>query len=307
MGSRDKVRELAAEGLSDKKIAERTGLSRPAVRSYRAAAGILRCPAKSPRTRAETVAMVAELFGAGLKRAEVAEALGISPGTVREYKRFAGLTRRRPTMSEDGGRETAIELARQGVAVSEIAARLGRSPCTVWNVLREAGVRMASVAEVNREKVAELAAKGLTDTEISEATGLCPATVLKHRHAAGIRYRDRSGGRIMVALDLLRNGVPTAEVAARLGLKKSTVIQYRYLYRDRLGGAGECDPFAPTPARPKKSPRARVEEVAGLVREGLDDPEVAARTGLSLSSVMAYRRRAGLVRNGGRGSRREPD
>lgn len=304
MGSRERVRELAADGLSDKEIAGLTGLSRPAVRSYRAEAGILRCPPTSSRTRAETVAKVAELLKAGLKRAEVAETLGISPGTVREYKRAAGLTR--PGMRCDGGREAAVELARQGLAVSEIAARLGRRPCTVWKALDEAGVKVVSVSEANRAKVAELAAKGLTDTGIAEATGLCTGTIIKHRHAAGIRYRDRSGGRKMEAMELSGQGLSDAEVAARLALKESTVGSYRYMAPSAFPSAGTPDGLRPESRVRQRPASIRVEEVAGLVREGLDDPEIAARTGLSLSSVRFYRRRAGLGRNGGRGSRREP-
>lgn len=304
MGNRERVRELAAEGLSDKEIAGLTGLSRPAVRSYRAEAGILRCPPTSSRTRAETVAKVAELLKAGLKRAEVAEALGISPGTVREYKRAAGLTR--PGMRCDGGRETAVELARQGLTVSEIASRLHRCPSAVAKALDEAGVEVASVGEANRAKVAELAAKGLTDTEITEATGLALATVVNHRRAAGIRYRDRSGSRMREAAELSGQGLSAAEVAARLGLKESTVGSYRYMAPSAFPSAGTPDGLRPESRVRQKPASIRVEEVAGLVREGLDDPEVAARTGLSLGSVVFYRRKAGLGRNGGRGSRREP-
>lgn len=322
LSRRRAVLDLHGRGFGVDDSAIRLGVSAKAVARHLREAGVASVTAKVPetaqtgdavrrrsgRTHEETVALVGKLAREGMPNAEIAAEVGLSPKSIRQYRHLAGVVLHEYRHLGEAETAEIPLLVGKGLTDVEIAARFGCSVATVKRHRQRAGLpsnHILGKARKTRSMVAGLAAKGRTDTEIIEATGLHPGTVIKHRLAAGIRYRDRSGGRIRKALDLLSAGVSAAEVAARLGLKESTVNGYKSLYRGRQEGT--VGVYMPTEARVRRrSASDRVEEVAALVRDGLDDLEVASRTGLSLSSVRVYRGKAGLGRNGGRGCRRKP-
>lgn len=86
---RQEVCELALQKLSDREIAERTGLASATVRSYRMALGIRRRPRPVPGSGARGASV--ELSCQGLSDEEVAGRTGLSVKSVGVYRAAAGI------------------------------------------------------------------------------------------------------------------------------------------------------------------------------------------------------------------------
>lgn len=152
----DQVAAMARSGVPDEAIAEALGLKVRTVQGYKWRAGIvLPSPAPSaiekPRCRKREVH---DLALQGVSDREIAAATGLMLGTVRTYRMFMGIQRRKRPVSGSGAREMSVELSRQGLTDEEVAKRTGLAVGTV-GVYRAA----AGIAKVSSQKTARARAK----------------------------------------------------------------------------------------------------------------------------------------------------
>ena len=130
------IKELYGQGLSDRQIAERLGLSPATVAMYRRMLGL---PTARERKRKELMERVRELHAQGLSDFQIASRLGICYETVRTYRRLLGIGRQSPRV---GWIEEKIrELFLQGMTDPEIAWQVGVSLYTVRTYRVRMGLR----------------------------------------------------------------------------------------------------------------------------------------------------------------------
>ena len=147
----DQVAAMARSGVPDEAIADALGLKVRTVQGYKWRAGVIRpSPAPSamekPRCRKREVH---DLALAGMSDREIAAATGLMFGTVRTYRMFMGIQRRKRPVPGSGGRQASVELSRQGLSDEEVAERTGLAVGTVGVYRAAAGVPKASVRAVH--------------------------------------------------------------------------------------------------------------------------------------------------------------
>lgn len=136
----DVIMSMAAAGKTNSEIAEATGLSYEAIRLFRIEHGISQDPRKRRRfasrldAHAETIR---QMLADGANYVEIAEALGVWPGTVRRYCAKRGYAA--PEIPAET-REKVLDLARAGESWRVIAQESGLTTHFAKAVCRKAGL-----------------------------------------------------------------------------------------------------------------------------------------------------------------------
>lgn len=171
--TRAAVLALAAEGLSQRQIGRRLGLSKSAAGKY-----LVGLVATSAERAAATREQVTALCDLGLSRTEIASRLGISHTTVCAHVKAAGChiedLRRTRT------RERVAELLDAGLEVKEIAARLGVCAQRVYALRRVLRPEMHQPQGQTRALVQELHQHGLSLLEIARLVDRSKCAVRSH-------------------------------------------------------------------------------------------------------------------------------
>lgn len=249
-GRLPEVAALVREGLVDKEVAARTGLSLATVQIYRRKAGLERrlperdagrpgkkATATADRTKAKTVELVGKLALGGMPDAEIAERLGLSRGSMRQYRHLAGVVDKERCLGPAKVAEIPV-LAREGLTDGEIAARFGCHSRTVSEHRRSAGILRNQRSGETRAMVARLAKDGKSDAEIAGLLGLAAGTVRKYRIKAGVLRQVRiDGGRtenrvvlppkVVKVMEMAARGLSDKEIAKLLEVSPKTVSVYR--------------------------------------------------------------------------------
>lgn len=135
---------------------------------------------------------------------------------------------------------------------------------------------------------APIRARGGTIEEVAAATGISPRASAYRCQAYGLhRQANHKHEEI---LRLYRAGWQPAEIGARLGMKAHTVVTYAGYMRRK----GIDVPRAPATGGAAR--RVNYGEVCRLAREGLNQPQIAARLGCSqknVSKILCAMRAAG--------------
>ena len=128
-----RIRELAAEGLSQSTIADFLGVSRERIRQICDRDGIETVSGKADWDRREKLA---QFSGAKMSAKEAAALAGYAPGSASDVFRRAGIT---PPTRETNA-ERYRECAEAGMTLTETARHLGHSVQTVWNEAKRCGI-----------------------------------------------------------------------------------------------------------------------------------------------------------------------
>ena len=180
--------QMIREGISGAEVAKRIGVSQTTVSNWRNAAGLSgkrggrakNTPHHStrphdPGIKEEALQMIRD----GITGVEVAKRLGVHKGTVRKWRKAAGLTGN-SGQTPGGGtsplKEEGLQMIRDGISGAEVARRLGVHRGTVSNWRKSAdlsGVDGREYHSVEQENnVIDLLRDGKSQAEISRTTGI---------------------------------------------------------------------------------------------------------------------------------------
>ncbi len=230
-----------------------------------------------------------ELYNQGKTDRQIAEVLGIGPGSVWYWRKMNGL----PPVKKQAEPPRFGELYDQGMTDEEIAKRSGVSKRTVqsWrykNKLKPNPKNYVPSQELleRRKKLRELYDRGLNDREIAAATGISEKTAAKFRLDNGLPPHPRERSRkfdTVKARKLREQGLTDREIAEQLGVSKAAIWHWR-----RTAGITSVDY--------RKRPKGINWEETGrrMLKEGATDREIAQAVGRSVATVCSWRKRRGL-------------
>jgi len=283
--SSDQERALATElriraNAAKKKEAERERILQKQKRSY----------TKPDRPPTVDPVRGRELYEQGMTDRQIAEVLGIGPGSVWYWRKMSGLP---PVVQERPEPPRFGELWKQGLTDQEIAETTGRSQRTVqkwrYNNHLKANQKEPTLnldlAE-RRRKMRELYDQGMTDRQIAEATGMAEKTIAKYRKAQGLppHMRERKC-KIDTerARKLWEQGKTDPEIASALGVSKGCVWHWR-----NTAGIASVDY--------RTRPKGTDWEETGrrMLENGATDREIAEAVGRTVSTICCWRKRRGL-------------
>jgi transcriptional regulator with XRE-family HTH domain len=165
---------LIDEGLSDRMIGQRYEVSASTVRVWRRQYQLhRRSPAERP-PKQELVRLIDE----GLSDQTIGDRYGVSAGTVANWRRAYQLPRQQRVAADPA---QAMALWRQGLTISEIAERLGRSHWTIRRLLQHAILTYQATTRPQDE--AGRAARGLY-SGITRKPAASPQAAPTGTHAA---------------------------------------------------------------------------------------------------------------------------
>jgi len=241
------IRELSAQGKTDREIAEALGIEVKHARVRRIALGL---PCNRIKTRPQ---QVAELVAQGKTVSQMMRALGMTQAAVYTALSRAKLKARLPRKKADTMRLRVWRLARAGKSGVEIQQAIGRDKGYVGAViyqLRQAG-RLGLTPEGRRAKrreqnhasiermrnsalgdeIRRLHAMGRTDREIAEATGLGNETAKIYRLKLHLKPNRKLHPKHLRVLCLLSAGNSNEDVAERLGVTPNYVAVIKHNLR----------------------------------------------------------------------------
>lgn len=146
-----------------------------------------------PKVRAKALAM----YEAGMPHKMIQERTGLCPSLVRTWARAEGIARRRPThraYSKDV-QDKAMAMFAGEWSGTEIAAKLGCCPTTVFNWARARGVRPGTRRQQRwhddpiRARAVKLYRTGMPMAKISAAIGVDRHTITDWAREAGVPMR----------------------------------------------------------------------------------------------------------------------
>ena len=282
--SSDPVRAKATEArvranAARKKEAERERILKKEKRSY----------TKPERPPTVDPVKGRELYDKGMTDREIANVLGIGPGSVWYWRKMNGL----PPVKKQAEPPHFGELYDQGMADLEIAKRSGVPKRTVqsWrykNKLKPNPKNYVPSQELleRRKKLRELYDRGLNDREIAAATGISEKTAAKFRLDSGLPPHPRERKHCFdtkQARELWEQGMTDPEIAQALGVRKATI----WHWRSRAGLT--CADY-------RKRPKGTDWEETGrrMLENGATDREIAEAVGRSVATICIWRKRRGL-------------
>ena len=230
-----------------------------------------------------------ELYDKGMTDREIANVLGIGPGSVWYWRKMNGL----PPVKKQAEPPHFGELYDQGMADLEIAKRSGVPKRTVqsWrykNKLKPNPKNYVPSQELleRRKKLRELYDRGLNDREIAAATGISEKTAAKFRLDSGLPPHPRERKHCFdtkQARELWEQGMTDPEIAQALGVRKATI----WHWRSRAGLT--CADY-------RKRPKGTDWEETGrrMLENGATDREIAEAVGRSVATICIWRKRRGL-------------
>ena len=125
--------------------------------------------------------------------------------------------------------KTAIEMFKNGVSVSRIADKIGKSSVTVYNWLTSAGLRqknrtnLRKYSKSQKQKALEMYQKGYTLKQISEEIGAAKMTIYNWIMRSDVELRKRTYSQkytketVENAVKLYQNGMTMEQIAAEIG------------------------------------------------------------------------------------------
>ena len=230
-----------------------------------------------------------ELYEKGMTDREIANVLGIGPGSVWYWRKMNGL----PPVAKNAEPPDFNALWKQGLTDQEIAERSGKSRRTVqtWRYKNHLKANPKSyepnrMLEERRRKMRELYDRGLNDREIAAATGISEKTAAKFRMDSGLPPHPRERKHCFdtkQARELWEQGMTDPEIAQALGVRKATI----WHWRSRAGLT--CADY-------RKRPKGTDWEETGrrMLENGATDREIAEAVGRSVATVCSWRKRRGL-------------
>lgn len=282
--SSDPVRAKATEArvranAARKKEAERERILKKEKRSY----------TKPDRPPTVDPVKGRELYDQGMTDREIANVLGIGPGSVWYWRKMNGL----PPVKKQAEPPRFGELWKQGLTDEEIAEQTGESQRKVqhWRYKnrlqanRKQAEPYVGIAE-RRRKLRELYDRGMTDREIAEETGLSEKTAAKFRKDNGLppHKKERSVSfDTEKALQLWKKGKTDPEIGEALGVSKACIWHWRH--REGLHSAEHR-------TRPRKT--SWEETGRRMLENGATDREIAQAVGRTVATVCGWRRRRAL-------------
>ncbi len=151
--------------------------------------------------------VIAKMVAEGFSNPAIAQACGVSTGTIQQVVRKHGLQGvRTGGVPGPGVRFPALRdadaleaFAAEGLGIGQIAERLGCSPCLVSRAYDAAGVAPATpwkdecraIAAANDAKVLELRSRGMTVREVAREMGISSTTVSNSIRRTKTRRKDR--------------------------------------------------------------------------------------------------------------------
>lgn len=231
------------------------------------------------------------LYREGRQDQEIAKALGVSAGTVRNWRLQNGL---KSNYSPDDSRSRDIlALYLQGKTDREIRAETGISCSNLvkWRKRRNLKPNPAPLSPAEEERT-RLYQMGLSDRQIGERTGSSREMIYRWRHRRELppniepKEMPEPYARGMEAY---QRGATDREIAQATGMKKHTVA----CWRRRMGL-----PVHPEPRKASQKPEPDWHrEAIRLHGEGKTDEEISAAVQRTRSCVSGWRRKAGLPIN----------
>ncbi len=172
-----RARELRAQGLSTKAIAEQLGVTTSTVLTY--------APSNEPAIRytAAQRATVRKLYRQGHTPTAIGKKTGFSLGYI--VKLVADLPRQRPRITPDMARRIA-ELREQGMTIQAVSRELKICQDTVVRHSKPSGLKEARAA--NAQQARELRALGLSTDAIASKLGIKPTTAEKYAPSSEERH-----------------------------------------------------------------------------------------------------------------------
>ena len=284
------------DGESSAAVAAAFGVSAATVRRWVRKAG--HEPRKRPGQAAaaqRAVAVARYLEGASAR--SVGAAFGVHRTTVRRWVRQAGHGPRGPerrSATRSGVREEAVARYLEGASARSVGAAFGVSDVTVLRWVRQAGhgPRGPGRRSATRPGVREEAVARYLDAEraaVGAAFGVSHQTVLRWVRQAGHESRPGNGSgpawaaKRAGAVALYREGASARAVGAAFGVSHETVRRWvRQAGQQTRPGNGSGPAWA-----------AKRGDAVAMYREGGAARAVAAASGVSASSVLAWVRDAG--------------
>jgi DNA-directed RNA polymerase specialized sigma subunit len=281
-----------AEGLTQREIAERIGLS-PSQVSY-----LMKRTGLSRRLGAQT--RLQKLLDSGeaegMTQGEIAERIGASRARVSQLMKEGGISYRRPRRAQKRLQEFFDSGEAEGLTQKEIAERVGVSPTRASQLIKEMGVPYQRPRRTQKrlQKLLDSGeAEGLTQKEIAKRLGVSPGTVSLLLKNMGISRRPRLPGTAQTRLQKLLDsgeaeGMTRREVAERIGVSPGHVS----LLLKNMGISH----------RPFKAGRQRDPEIRERLQrlfdsgeaEKMTQREIAERVGASRASVYQWMKEAGI-------------
>lgn len=172
-------------------------------------------------TRIDTKELL-RLHEAGVRRAEIARRLGVSPSAVTRALSRAGVS---PTRARRIDHDRVREMHAAGARDATIAAALGVSLSAVCKARQRSGLPVYRQPAVDHEAVCSLHARGLSDRSIASALGVSESVVLRVRRRLDLPAHER--GRRVDGLWVrawLDAGLSVIDIATRLGVTRQAVV-----------------------------------------------------------------------------------
>lgn len=287
----DMALAMKAAGKKNKEIARELGIDESELRGMLHAdkpkkKGTNDKPEKSAATGRGSVSLSAAISGLnaqGMPVAEIAQAVGVSKQTVRNYLKRLGLRTNR-TAGAARRDEGMRRMRADGYTVGQIAAAFGVSNNTVSshtsdvevtgdgthtdveppNPIPERGGNAFNAAR--RDEAIAMLREGRGVSEVADATGCSDTTIRRYARAAGVEIPRRSTVDVAALREMRASGMGVAEIAERAGVSQNTVSRHT---KDVAGG-GDAD---------------GAEEALSMYGSGATVAEIAERLGVSATTV----------------------
>lgn len=222
------------------------------------------------RKGSEQPEQVRKMVGEGKQLEEIAKALGVTEGRVREIIRDNKLVSPKQHMVNERLRRIE-QLLRTGAKIPDIARMLDLSISIVGHEVDKLKGKKRSGPQVRR--IQQLIDEGKTASEIADQLGMSKESIRSIMSTAGITSPERQKKEAKKAriLELLEEGKSVSEIAKEVGYGITHVSNI-------IRRAGATSPKS-------RRANAKKKRVAELVAQGATDAEIAKDLGISKSSV----------------------
>ena len=208
----DKTRlELYNSGLNDRQIAEKVGVTRTTIRSWRIRKGL--SVARPSKIHTKMIDTICGLYKEGKKLVDIAKITGVSSPSIAKYLEERGFRVIEKLGLYTINKTEICRLYHEGNSISIINRITGNSRRTISNLLENQGLRkkplvssVTRLTDIEKTRFRELYNEGKNDREIAELMGRSTQTVFNLRSLNNLpRVRMRISDDHIYALRQARN------------------------------------------------------------------------------------------------------
>lgn len=226
------------------------------------------------------------LYSEGKSDIQIARALQVPAGDVREWREGRGLPQQGGSSKRAWDTQRAMDLYEEGLSDDLIGEHVGTTSQAVHNWRVSLGLPPHPRKRWSREEARRLLEEGYTDTQIAAMLGTTANAVACFRFSDEAKAASQPTWDTEYGRKLYEEGLTDKLAAQKIGITIKTFGDWR-----RKNGLPPNRTITVGPTRKWDTQQAEV-----LFREGRSDQEIADAVHTTLAAVAAWRRENGYVK-----------